>query len=315
MKQFRGSFSVIVTPFRAGDGAFDEDAMRRFVDWQIDQGSNGLVTLGSMGEFYLVSDEERTRIVTAVVEQAAGRVPVLVGTMNVRSETAVRYSREAEELGADGLMITPPYYTAPTDDEIFDYYREICDEVSVPVMLYNNPFTTNVDMSAELVGRLTRELENVRYIKEASGDLARVYDIRREAGPKMNVWQGARPYEAFFLGSNGWVSPEGNWVPAASAEMYNRLFAGDTEGAEKLRDSFVAMVTLIRSAAPAPRRNNLAVMTSFAKELCRMVGQPMGVPRPPTKPAAAYGERGAQVLTQVRGILEEMGALAAQAAE
>ncbi|MDP6602883.1 MAG: dihydrodipicolinate synthase family protein [Rhodospirillales bacterium] len=315
MKQFRGSFPVIVTPFRASDSAFDEDAMRRFVDWQIEQGCHGLVTLGSMGEFYLVSDEERTRIVTTVVEQVAGRVPLLVGTMNIRNETAVRYSREAEELGADGLMITPPYYTAPTDDEIFDYYRDICEEVSIPVMLYNNPFTTNVDMSAALVGRLTREFENVRYIKEASGDLARVYDIRREAGPKMNVWQGARPFEAFSLGSNGWVSPEGNWVPAATAEMYNRLFAGDTEGAEILRDRFVAMVTLIRSAAPAPRQNNLAVVTTFAKELCAMVGQPMGVPRAPMKPVAAYGERGAQVLAQLRDILDEMGVLTAQAAE
>ena len=315
MKEFRGSFSVIVTPFRAADGAFDEDAMRRFVDWQIEQGCHGLVTLGSMGEFYLISDEDRTRIATTVIEQAAGRVPVLVGTMNVRTETAVRYSREAEDLGADGLMITPPYYVAPSDDEIFDFYRAICAEVSIPVMLYNNPFTTHVDMSAVLVGRLTRELENVRYIKEASGDLARVYDVQREAGPKMNVWQGARPYEAFLLGSNGWVSPEGNWVPGATAEMYNRLFAGDTEGAERLRDKFVAMVTLIRSAAPAPRQNNLAVMTAFAKELCRMVGQPMGVPRPPMKPADAYGERGAQVLVQLRDILEEMGVLSAQAAE
>ena len=97
--------------------------------------------------------------------------------------------------------------------------------------------------------------------------------------------------------------------------MYNRLFAGDTEGAERLRDKFVAMVTLIRSAAPAPRQNNLAVMTAFAKELSGMVGQPMGVPRPPMKPADAYGERGAQVLVQLRDILEEMGVLSAQAAE
>ena len=100
--------------------------------------------------------------------------------MNAYTPQRVRYSREAEELGADGLMIVPPYYYTPTEDEIFAYYKAICEAVSIPIMLYNNPFTSNVDMSAKLVGRLTRAFEQIRYIKEASQDMARVYDIIEE---------------------------------------------------------------------------------------------------------------------------------------
>ena len=100
--------------------------------------------------------------------------------MNAYTPNAVRYSREAEELGADGLMIIPPYYYTPTEDEIFAYYKAICAKVSIPIMLYNNPYTSNVDMSAKLVGRLTQAFEQIRYIKEASQDMARVYDIVEE---------------------------------------------------------------------------------------------------------------------------------------
>ena len=180
--EFRGSYSVIVTPFTE-DGA--RSTSRRsggFLDWQLESGVPGVIVLGTTGEFLTVSDEERTQLVEATVRHIDRRMPVLVGTMNAYTPNAVRYSREAEELGADGLMIVPPYYYTPTEDEIFGYYRAICEAVSIPIMLYNNPVTSNVDMSAALVGRLTRAFENVRYIKEASLDVARVYDVDRGDG-------------------------------------------------------------------------------------------------------------------------------------
>ena len=244
--QYRGSFPVLVTAFKEGTCAFDEAAMRRFVDWQVAEGSHGIVTLGSMGEFFLVDDADRRRIVRAVVDQAAKRIPVFVGTMSTRTENAARYSAEAEEIGADGLMITPPFYLVPSDDEIFAYYEQICARVRIPIMLYNNPTTTNVDMSAKLVARLAHAFPQIRYIKEASGDLARGYDIRRLCGDKMNVWQGARPFESTFVGGNGWVSPEGNFAPKLSARMYDHLFAGQIDAAERIRDVLVAVNDLIK---------------------------------------------------------------------
>ena len=156
---FRGSYSVTVTPFTPDRRAIDVDALRRFLDWQMESGVPGVIVLGTTGEFLTVSDEERAAVVETTVRQVAGRAHVIVGTMNTHTPNAVRYSKQAEELGADGLMVLPPYYYTPTDDEIWRYYRAISEAVSVPIMLYNNPVTSNVDMSAALVARLTRDFE------------------------------------------------------------------------------------------------------------------------------------------------------------
>ena len=152
---FRGSFTVMVTPF-AAKGSLDEPALRRFVDWQIEQGTQGLIPLGSTGEFLSLTREERTRVVTIVVEQARRRVPVLVGTPAEWPREAVDLSREAQALGADGVMVVPPYYSCPTEDELFAHYKAIGEALSIPVMVYNNPNTANVGLGAELVALLRR---------------------------------------------------------------------------------------------------------------------------------------------------------------
>ena len=127
MKDFRGSYTVTITPFTEDGSAIDEAALRRFTDWQIEEGVPGLIILGTTAEFLTLSDDERNCVIEVTLDQSAGRVPVLVGTMNAYTPTAVRYSREAKALGADGLMIIPPYYYTPTEDEIFAYYRAISD--------------------------------------------------------------------------------------------------------------------------------------------------------------------------------------------
>ena len=146
----------------------------------------------------------------------------------------MRYSREAEELGADGLMIIPPYYYTPTEDEIFAYYRAICDKVSIPIMLYNNPFTSNVDMSAKLVARLTNAFEQIRYIKEASQDMARVYDIIEETEGVMNVFAGERIVESYLYGAVGYVNPYGNYIPRASTRICDFITEGRFEEAKRI---------------------------------------------------------------------------------
>lgn len=161
---FRGSFAVTITPFTEDGKKLDLPAWKRFLDWQLAAGVPGIIILGTTGEFLTLTDDERGQFVEATVKHIRKRIPVLVGSMNAFTPNAVRYSRQAEDLGADGLMIIPPYYYTPTDDEIFAYYKAICDKVAIPIMLYNNPFTSNVDMSAKLVGRLTRAFEQVRYI-------------------------------------------------------------------------------------------------------------------------------------------------------
>src|SRR5262249_45925329 len=122
-KPFRGSYTVSITPFTEDGSAIDVPALRRFLDWQLEVGVPGIIILGPTGEFLPVTDEERRLYVDTTVKHIAGRIPVLVGAMNAHTPNAVRYSREAQELGADGLMILPPYYYTPTEDEIFGYYK------------------------------------------------------------------------------------------------------------------------------------------------------------------------------------------------
>ena len=160
---------------------------------------------------------------------------MLVGTMNAYTPNAVRYSREAEELGADGLMIVPPYYYTPTEDEIFAYYQAICEAVSIPIMLYNNPFTSNVDMSARLVGAAhatpsSRSATSRRRARTSPGSTT---SSRRPSGV-MNVFAGERIVESFLLGAVGYVNPYGNYIPRASTRICDFCRRGRIEDAKRI---------------------------------------------------------------------------------
>ena len=130
---FRGRYTVTITPFTEDRAAIDYGRWTAFLDWQLAAGVPGIIILGTTGEFLTLTDVERSGFVEATVKHIAGRIPVLVGTMNAHTPNAVRYSMEAEALGADGLMIVPPYYYTPTEDEIFGYYRAICEKVGLPI--------------------------------------------------------------------------------------------------------------------------------------------------------------------------------------
>ena len=302
MKTFRGSYTVMLTPFTEDGSAVDEKALRRFVDWQIDNGVPGLIALGSTGEFLSVTEDERTQIISAVVEQTAGRIPVLAGTMNAHTPTAVKYSKEAEALGADGLMIISPYYYTPTEDEIFAYYAAISEAVSIPIMLYNNPFASKVDLSPELVARMTKSFENIRYIKESSGDLTRVQTIRELTDDVMTVFASIF-YEGFLLGSKGWVSPQGNYLPRQSADFFNLMFEGRMADAHRLAKIFQAIDSIQAEGHPMYGHQD------YGKVLCRMVGQPIGEVRAPHMPIRKLGEEGKEKLARLQKLLEDAGAL------
>jgi 4-hydroxy-tetrahydrodipicolinate synthase len=302
-KGFRGSYSVLVTPF-ADDGArLDLEAQKAFLDWQLECGVPGVIVLGTTGEFLTVTDDERAELVEASVRHVGGRIPVLVGTMNASTTNAVRYSREAEELGADGLMIVPPYYYTPTEDEIFAYYRAIAEAVSIPIMLYNNPVTSNVDMSAELVGRLTRAFENVRYIKEASMDVARVYDIVEETDGVMNVFAGERIVESFLLGAVGYVNPYGNYIPRASARIWDLLVADRIDDAKRIQRLISGIDHVIAEGHPTYGHQ------CYSKALAGALGHPVGDVRPPLTTFAALGEEGRARLTAITALIGELDEL------
>ena len=271
---FEGCFTVMVTPFVEGGDGIDVPALRRFVDWQISEGVPGLIPLGSTGEFLSIGEEERSQVVETVVGQAAGRVPVLVGTADEWTDKAVRFSREAEQLGADGVMVVPPYYSSPTEDELFEHYRRIAEAISIPVMVYNNPNTANVDLSPRFLARLA-QVDNFRYVKESSGDISRVREIDRLSGGRMTVFAGYHACDSIRLGAKGWVSVCGNIVPRLSADIYNLAVRSETM--DEARELYHRLTPLLDAIS-----GDLYV--SATKAAMRLIGMSVGDPRPPRLP-------------------------------
>ena len=303
---FRGSYSVTVTPFTADRSAIDVDALRQFMDWQVESGVPGVIVLGTTGEYLTVSDEERALVVETAVKRVAGRARVLVGTMNAHTPNAVRYSKQAEELGADGLMVLPPYYYTPTDDEIWRYYRAISEAVSVPIMLYNNPVTANVDMSAALVARLTRDFENIRYIKESSQDLGRVRDVIEATDGVMNVYAGERPVDSFLLGAVGYVNPYGNYV-INSYRIWDLLTAGRLAEARSLQRIIDKIDHIIAAGHPTYGHQ------CYSKALAAAAGHPVGDVREPLTTFAELGDEGRERLRQILPLIAEFDGVLAVA--
>lgn len=270
---FKGSYTVMVTPFKS-DGSLDEATLRRFVDWQIEQGTQGLIPLGSTGEFLSQTREERHRVAAIVVEQARKRVPVIVGTAAEWTQEAVAFSREAERVGADGVMVVPPYYSSPTPDELFVHYSRIGEALSIPIMVYNNPFTSNVDLEADLVARLC-QIDNVRYIKESSGDPHRTTRILDACGDRMTVFAGYHPWEGFRIGAKGYVSVFANIAPALSRALYEQ-----TVGTPDIEPG----LAIYRRVLPLMDAISGDLYVGATKAAMGLIGLPVGDPRPPRLP-------------------------------
>ena len=298
MGKFSGSFTVMVTPFTEDGSKIDYSTLRRFVDWQISNGVPGLIPLGSTGEFLSMTDEERREIVTTIIQQVDGRVPVLVGTADEWTDKAVRYSREAEELGASGVMVVPPYYASPTEDELYAHYQRISDAISIPIMVYNNPNTANVDLTPELLARLS-QIENVDYVKESSGDISRIREIDRLSEGRMTVFAGYHAFDSFLLGAKGYVSVCGNIVPKLSSDLY-KLVIGESDVASG-RELYHRLLPLLDVIS-----GDLYV--SATKAALELVGMPVGIPRMP-RLRVPESHR-----IKIEEVLRELGVLVAKAA-
>ncbi len=272
-KSFRGTYTVMVTPGDAARG-LDLKALAAFTDWQIGQGIHGLIPLGSTGEFLSLSEEERVAVAETVIRTAAGRVPVLVGTGAEDTREAVRLSRQAEALGADGVMVIPPFYSTPTDDEIVRHYRTIGEAVGVPVMVYNNPATANVDLKPALVARIA-DCENCRYIKESTLEVTRVRDILRLCGDRITVFGGILGFESFVAGAAGWVAVASNVAPGPLATLFS--LAADEGRIREARDLYLHWLPVIEAVGGQR-------YVAASKALLGHMGLDVGVPRPPRMP-------------------------------
>jgi 4-hydroxy-tetrahydrodipicolinate synthase len=291
MSGFRGTYTVMITPFDER-GEVDVAALRAFVDWQIAEGIHGLIPLGSTGEFLSLSDDENALVAETVICQAAGRVPVLVGTGAEDTREVVRLSRRAETLGADGVMIIPPFYSTPTEDELFTHYRTVSDAIGIPIMVYNNPATANVDLRPELVARLST-IDNCRYIKESTLEVTRIRDIIRLCGDRMTVFGGILGFESFVEGASGWVAVASNVAPGALARLFE-LGADDSRIGEA-RKLYLQQLPLIEFVGGQ-------AYVAGTKALLNHMGFRAGAPRPPRLPLPAGGDEEARRLVRAFGL-------------
>lgn len=276
MITFKGTYTVTITPFTADGRKVEESVLKDFVEWQIQEGVHGLIPVASTGEFLSLSDDERRIVAATVIETVNKRVPVLVGTGAENTWDVVRYSREAEDLGADGVLIIPPFYSTPTDEELYQHYKTIAQAISIPVMLYNNPATSNVDMLPPLVARLS-EIDNVAFIKDSTMDVTRVRDIIRLSDDRMAVFGGIMGYESFMNGAIGWTAVGCNLMPRAFSDMYRHCVEKlDLRAARDLYQKILPVIELV-----AQHR-----YVSTTKKALELMGLPVGPPRPPRLPAS-----------------------------
>jgi 4-hydroxy-tetrahydrodipicolinate synthase len=273
---FRGTYTVMITPF-GPDGAVDAAALTAFTEWQIAQGIHGLIPLGSTGEFLSLSDDEKTLVAETVIKTAAGRVPVLIGTGAEDTREVVRLSRQAESQGADGVMIIPPFYSTPTEDELYHHYKTVADAIGIPIMVYNNPATANVDLKPELVARLA-SIDACQYIKESTLEVTRVRDIIRLCGERMTVFGGILGFESFVEGAQGWVAVASNVAPGPLARLFTLV--ADEEKIAEARALYLKWLPVIEAVGGQR-------YVAGTKSLLGHMGFTAGHPRPPRLPLPA----------------------------
>lgn len=222
MAKIKGIYAVMVTPFNES-GEVDYKGLRANSEWLIGQGIDGLLPLGSTGEFAALEDDDKRKIAETVIDAARGRVPVVVGATAETTEKAIEYTRKAKDIGAAGVMILPSYYCKPNQEEMYVHFTRIADAVDIPIIVYNNPWSSGVDVQAETFARMVEHNANLGYIKECTADIKRLRDIRILCGDKATLFCGWEElaFESFVMGAKGWVSVCANIVPSHAMKLYH----------------------------------------------------------------------------------------------
>lgn len=264
---FRGAITALVTPFRGG--RLDEEAYRAHIDWQIREGISALVPCGTTGESATLSHEEHERVIDIAVDEARGRVPVLAGTGSNSTDEAVRLTRHAKTAGADGALLITPYYNKPTQEGLYQHYRRVAEEAKFPLVLYNVPGRTGVNLLPETVARLA-DVPNIVGLKEATGDLKQVSDILEKCGEKIAVLSGDdfTVLPLLALGGRGVISVVSNVAPADMAEMISAYEHGDLPRARELHFKTQPLArSLFLESNPIPVKTALGLMGRMDPEL------------------------------------------------
>ena len=262
---FRGSFTALVTPFK--NGAVDQQAFRDLVEWQITEGTNGFVPVGTTGESPTLSHDEHKQVVEWCIDQAKGRVPVIAGAGSNSTREAIELAKHAEEAGADAVLVVTPYYNKPTQEGLYQHFKAINDAIGIPIIIYNIPARSVIDMSVDTMKRLY-ELENIAGVKDATANVVRVSQQRAAMGEGFNQLSGEDATALGFMahGGHGCISVTSNVAPRLCAEFQSACLRGDYAAALKLQDKLMPLhQNLFIETNPSPAKYALSVLGKIAE--------------------------------------------------
>ncbi|MDE1152325.1 MAG: 4-hydroxy-tetrahydrodipicolinate synthase [Micavibrio sp.] len=268
MARFKGSYVALVTPFTK-KGKVDFDAFQKLVEWHIASGTHGLVPCGTTGETPTLSTEEHKSLIKACLEATDGRVPVIAGAGSNSTEKAVELARFADKCGADGILVVTPYYNKPGQEGMYQHFKAVNDAVGKPVILYNVPGRTGVEISVETIERLA-SLKNIAGIKDASVDLSRPLHIRNVLGDDFIQLSGEDATVAAYLaqGGHGCISVTANVAPRLCADLHNAWQKKDWKSFERARDALLPLhKTLFAETNPAPAKYCLAKLGKIGEDM------------------------------------------------
>jgi 4-hydroxy-tetrahydrodipicolinate synthase len=287
-----GSLVALITPFR--DGKVDEKAFQSFVDWQIGQGTEGVIPCGTTGESPTLSHAEHKRVVELCVEVAKGRVPVVAGTGSNSTAEAIDFTRHAKQAGADAALVVAPYYNKPTQEGLYQHYKAITEAVDLPIIIYNIPARCVIDMSVATMTRLAK-LPNIVGVKDATNDLARPLRTRAAIGPEFSMLSGEDVTAIAFMGQggDGCISVTANVAPRACADMHQAWRRGETATAMKINERLLPLHdALFCETSPAP-----------VKYACSLLGKSTSDVRLPLVPASAQAQEQVRTAMRSAGVL------------
>lgn len=249
---FKGSFTALITPFK--DGKFDETSFRSLIDFQLKSGTHGLVPTGTTGESPTLSHEEHIRIVEVCIEQANKKAPVIAGTGSNSTEEAIYLTKHAEKAGADAALVVTPYYNKPSQEGLLQHFTKIANSVDIPIVIYNIPGRSIVDMSNETMSKLF-EVKNIVGVKDATGDIPRVYFTRSEVGNEYNMLSGDDSTTLAFMtyGGHGAISVTSNVAPKLCSDFHSLCMDKNFYEASLINDKLMPLHrALFLESSPGP---------------------------------------------------------------
>ncbi|MBE9917029.1 dihydrodipicolinate synthase family protein [Paenibacillus donghaensis] len=271
MSRFPGIYVATVTPFTVSYEV-DFKRLKEHVDWLIQEGVDGIIPTGSLGEYATLTSEERAQVITATIDAAAGRVPVVIGGAAPSTKQVVELIQLSKEKGAEGVMALPPINYKPTEDEVVAHYEAVSN-AGLPVIVYNNPYDYPVDLTPRILQKLSK-FENIVAAKEFSGDVRRVYDILRETDLEVMIGVDDLALEGALAGATGWIAGFANAFPRESIKVFNMTRTGSVDEA----------LELYRYLLPLFHFDANPRLVQAIKYVMDLVGQPAGPSRPPRLP-------------------------------